>query len=701
MLEARRILVLLVALLAALAGVVSVSAWTPVDVATDPNLRMPGTQPNGALTFQSATGCNCHFDYYYMSPPEEPGLNWEGSVMSQSARDPIFFASLVVAAQDSIWALGNPNAADMCVRCHFPMGWLRGNSSANAINFSGYDYEGVSCDLCHRLYDPHFEFTFAGTREGTSPEGVYWDEATTASHTALTNTLVQDRAASAAVQMFNNSPFFDAAYMPPDTYTEATSGQMYVAAAGNYRGPFADAGGPHPPGYSRFHKSRYFCGTCHDISNGALANQGADPTQPLPTEVQPAYAYYHAERTFSEFMLSDYGQEGGAAGTGSFAPSVFETSRPGNVIASCQDCHMRDVSGAASGAASAVMRPSGSTEHPNSGQPLHDLTGGGHWVATVLASTVPTSLSYDPTNAALLGNPGTLTLDLTQGAPLDWTSLQAGAGRSIQTLSRAASIEAATYLNNLGTLSFRIQNHTGHKLLTGYPEGRRMFVNVKVFDGADLVYEVNPYDAAVGMLKGQPGVAGSPSLGPNERYDDRLVFEAKGSSTLTGEQQTFHFTLTTGRYKDNRIPPRGFDVAASAERLADPVYQGLSAPTYFTAAEYAGGYDHILLSGLPLGATKVEVGLHYQTSTREYIEFLRDEINGTGGTLVGTGAGGDPPYIVQTDGLFSHLRGWGNAIWSLWEHNKDVPGMAPIQITSADAAVEQSPMTYLPLVTRR
>ena len=49
----------------------------------------------------------------------------------------------------------------------------------------------------------------------------------------------------------------------------------------------------------------------------------------------------------------------------------------------------------------------------------------------------------------------------------------------------------------------RVVNLTGHKLPTGYPEGRRMWVNVKVWDGGALVHEVNPYDTTFGSLKAQ------------------------------------------------------------------------------------------------------------------------------------------------------------------------------------------------------
>jgi hypothetical protein len=158
----------------------------------------------------------------------------------------------------------------------------------------------------------------------------------------------------------------------------------------------------------------------------------------------------------------------------------------------------------------------------------------------------------------------------------------------------------------------------------------------------------------------------------------------KPSSTdLTGETKTFHFALATGRYKDNRIPPKGFDIGGAAARVSVPVWHGDEDANYFTAAEYDGGYDEVALT-IPNVADSVEVNLYYQTTSREYIEFLRDEINGTGNlTLTGTGAGGDPPYIIQTDPFFNQLKAWGNTLWGLWTHNMNRDGAAPILMAQA------------------
>jgi hypothetical protein len=654
-------------------------AWNPLPVGDDPLVRMPGTQP-GQATLEAPNRClNCHADY---NSEVEPGFNWKGSMMAQSARDFLFYSCLTVAAQDSIWAIGTPNAVDICERCHFPRGWLEGRSDPpNASAMTGADFDGVQCDFCHTSWDPFFETTHDGTREGNDWLN-YWDEtnaSTTPSQPAADATYAEDAVLAGAITLFNGGSFFTD-NLPPTSYTENGSGQYFVSSNGDKRASFADAAARHQMLYSRYHKSKYFCGTCHDVSNPVLENLEADPTQPLPTEQNSASSYFHVERTFSEFMLSAYGRQGGADTNPEFqaqgAPDITWAAK-------CQDCHMRDVVGVGCNKQGVPVRPDESIEHPNSGQPLHDLTGGNAWVSTVLASAVPGSPNYDPANDSLLNQgPAALTLDLSQGEGIDPVALLAGADRARQQLKLAAAIKNLSYDSGTGDLSFRVQNNTGHKLISGFPEGRRMFVNIKAYSGGALIYEVNPYDDTVGTLKGLPNSLNSPALQANEIYMDDLVYEMHPSSELTGENETFHFALATNRYKDNRIPPKGFDIANAQERLSVPVWYGEEDPNYYTSAEYTGGYDDVSLP-IPTGADSVEVNLYYQTTSREYIEFLRDEINGDPPTLTGTGAGGDPAYIAQTDPFFDRLKAWGDTIWQLWTHNMNKDGAAPFLMAQA------------------
>jgi hypothetical protein len=704
--RARWFSVLVVLLL--IVGVAGAGAQTSdLPVKDDPLVRMPGTQP-GQVSLESPNRCmNCHAGY---NESVEPGFNWQGSMMAQSARDFLYFATVTVAAQDAKWVTGSTNGTDICLRCHFPKGWLEGRSDVtNASLMTGADWDGVQCDFCHRMYDPFFENTYTGNGVSTDWLG-YWDEEGPLSQPGADETYAADAAEAATVTLFNGNPFYNSLNQPVGTnYTEATSGQFFIAADAAKRASFADAEARHQMLYSRYHKSEEMCATCHDVSNPILANlAGADPvTGLLPTEADYAGSYMHVERTYSEFALSAYGRGDGAPGIGPFAPDVFATSQPGNEISRCQDCHMRDVSGAGANKNGAVVRPDGSTEHPDSGQPLHDLTGGNVWVSAVLASAVPGSPNYDATNDALLNQgPAVLTLDLNAGQGINPVALLAGADRAAQQLELAASFTDVSYDATTGDLTFRVQNQTGHKLISGFPEGRRMFVNIKGYTGGALVHEVNPYDATASTLKGLSGYtySGLPapeSLAGNEEYADELVYESHPSSSITGETETFHFALGDGRYKDNRIPPMGFDIDGAVERMSVSVWHGIEEPEYYTAAENAGGYDEVSIN-VPTGLDSIEIGLYYQTTSREYIEFLRDEINGTATTLWldedGLNpAGGTTTYIAQTDPFFDQLRAWGDTIWQLWTHNKDLPGAAPYLMTSA--TVGGTPPTPAPIPT--
>ncbi|MBL7214134.1 MAG: hypothetical protein ISS71_00485 [Phycisphaerae bacterium] len=686
-------------------------AWIPLIVSNDPLVRMPGSQPAQGIAMEGPNRClNCHANYVDGSEIE-PGDGWKGTMMSQAARDPIYWACLTVAGQDSVWALGNANAVDLCERCHFPGGWLGGRSDPpNVSAMTGDDFDGIYCDFCHRMYDPFYETTYNGTREGSDWTG-YWNEATSFSQTSATTTYTEDRTESAGIKMFNGTDdFYTKTFVPRyGTYTESGSGQFYVASNAAKRASFADAQATHQMLYSRYHKSKYMCGTCHDVSNPVLTNLGLSGLSDqsngahLITEQYSAFRYFHVERTFSEFMLSTYSQQGGAATNPEFAAASGGIDH----VAKCQDCHMFDVVGKACNKSKGVLRPTESTEHPagvgtdlNSGLPMHDLTGGNVWISHILASLDPAGPVYDPVNVQILDRPiAEITLDLNAGQTpkSNGALVKAGSDRAKDQLRMAATIKNLSYDSVTGALSFRVQNNTGHKLISGFPEGRRMFISIEAYRNGANVYKANPYDYTVGTLKGlslnySPN---SPTLESNEHYVDELVYEIHPKSDLTGEDETFHFVLATGRYKDNRIPPKGFNVTAAAERISIPVWHGIDDPNYFTADEYAGGYDGVELQ-LPTNCDYVNVELFYQGTSREYVEFLRDEINGTATTLASpTPSGETQAYIIQTDPFFAQLRVWGDIIWDLWFHNHGLDGsgvevdcIVPFEMTSASWGTE-------------
>jgi hypothetical protein len=87
---------------------------------------------------------------------------------------------------------------------------------------------------------------------------------------------------------------------------------------------------------------------------------------------------------------------------------------------------------------------------------------------------------------------------------------------------------------------------------------------------------------------------------------------------------------------------------------------------------------------LPVGADQVIITLLYQTTSREYVAFLRDRINGEAHPLGSPSpAGRAMTYVIPTDPFFDQLRAGGDTLWQLWEHNRNVPGAAPVEMTQA------------------
>lgn len=48
-----------------------------------------------------------------------------------------------------------------------------------------------------------------------------------------------------------------------------------------------------------------------------------------------------------------------------------------------------------------------------------------------------------------------------------------------------------------------------------------------------------------------------------------------------------------------------------------------------------------------------------------------------------TCVGGRPAAHQLYDPFFDGLRAWGDTVWNLWVHNKDVPGAAPVLMTES------------------
>jgi hypothetical protein len=184
-------------------------------------------------------------------------------------------------------------------------------------------------------------------------------------------------------------------------------------------------------------------------------------------------------------------------------------------------------------------------------------------------------------------------------------AIQAGIARATQLLTNAASLAVADAGN---ALKVTVTNECGHKLPTGYPEGRRVWLNVKFYDEAmNLVGESGAYNATNGVLTRDPEAKiyeVHPGIGTN-----------LASALGLPPGPSLHFVLNNQTYEDNRIPPRGFSNASFTAFGGAPVGHSYADGQYWDDTLYA----------LPAGVTRAEVKLYYQSTSKEFVEFLRDE----------------------------------------------------------------------------
>jgi len=473
--------------LAIAAALVALPAAAPAQIV------LPGTQPGDIVNWwfwESQEYCVfCHS--MYSAQDYEPYDTWAGSMMANSARDPLFWAAVDIANQDV------PGAGEFCLRCHAPRGWLGGRSSvpdgsalAGRPDLVGGDFEGVDCAFCHRLYEGP---------EGTPfhQNGQYW---------------VDDGTPS---------------IRPP------------------FRGPYDDAGAPHPFQYSPYHGSSELCAICHNLRN-PLVNlrdeTGADTGLPFPEQV-----------TYDEWAQSRYPSDG----------------------TRCQDCHMPAVTGYVC----TDLFPL------RDYVPKHELIGANAWMSSVLKGLYGGSLvrdeNFDRSINLALANLQHDAAELRLQAPFR--------------ADRGAVVVARV----------RVTNLAGHKLPTGYPEGRRMWLSILVEDAmGGVVYESGRYDTTTATLEPDP---------------DLTVYAAVHGMHEQGPGS--HLVLNDRIFRDTRIPPAGF----VPDAVTAPVGADFETLPDGSLANWDDADYEVAIPVDAVGPLTVTASLWYQTASRGYVEFLRDE----------------------------------------------------------------------------
>lgn len=440
-----------------------------------------GTAPGQLRTpFLGPQTCaQCHSGFAEYAQWEQ----WSGSMMANSIRDPLVRTVLAIANQDK------PGAGTFCLRCHAPVGFLRGNAEPpDASRLQEIDWEGVQCEVCHRA-----------TPAGKIGNAQY--------------VLDDDR------NIFG--PYDDPFSMPM---------QMMV--------------GLNPRG-SPFVRQGELCGTCHDVTN---------PLNGFPEQ-----------RTYTEWKQSAFAREG----------------------ITCQSCHMKNLAEPGWASAQTAMMGGGGMGGMMRGMmgnvqqrahfPQHQFAGGNAWMLDVLA------LLYPERKAAY-------------ARTKEWVleKLQEEAAELELTVKRAEDSRLVAQV--------KVINKAGHKLPTGYPEGRRIWLHVVAKDAAGRVlFESGRYDPQTAELSQDPQLK---------------VYGIQAGIKARGPAPTFHLVLNDTILKDNRIPPRGF------RPTPDTAPVGASYPPgqHWDVTEYA-----IDLPSGVRGKVTVTATLYYQTALKEYLEFVTRE----------------------------------------------------------------------------
>jgi hypothetical protein len=514
----------------------------------------PGTQPSPKDPtidpIETSISCTyCHSGYGDQIAPYD---TWATSLMAQSARDPVWHAAVAIANQDA--NIGG----ETCIRCHAPGGWLAGHSSNGSIaDLQGDDFDGINCNFCHRVVNPELGPDSAVAYPGDPADP--------------------------------DVPIISALASQGLIPTGAGNARFVVDPKSTRRGPFSDV----PQNLhgvearlitSPYHRQSEFCGTCHDVSNPIYTKNAktgefqlnplgaAHPTQ-NPTDMFPE------QRTYSEWLNSDY------VNGVQYADHRFGGNDADGVVSSCQDCHMPKV--IAGGCRFYEFGPP-FFERPD--MPQHSFAGANTWVVQAIRDGML------PDEADSIG--------------LSQPAIDQATARTITMLQNASDM---TLTQEGSSIKVRVTNESGHKLPTGYPEGRRMWINVKFTNAKNqVVAEHGAYDSSTAVL-----TSGDTKVYQAKQGISPAIAKITGLAAGPG----FHLALANKVFSDNRIPPRGFTNAAF-----NAIGSGAVGYTYADGQHW----DDTVFT-IPAGATQATVTLFYQTTSREYIEFLRDQ-NTTDGT---------------------------------------------------------------------
>ena len=588
-----------------------------------------GTQPGLAYPLLGSYECaNCHAGVGDSKRDEShyPFISWSGSMMANATRDPLFWAALDVANADGA-AHGAEGIGEWCLRCHTPKGWYEGRvrktmaippgqtplpgqvvdgfqgclleGAPDQRDLEHNDFGGVSCHSCHRVMaqGPNSEAFLTGNAD------IWLDDSDCDGQ---------------------GGPCRAGPYAYPYTVPPEWGGGVYFGPPGD-----------HPWKKSDLHGDGALCGTCHDVTSPTLGTGQVFRTLILENgtpQGEDTGLAYPIERTYSEWQHSDYANALFRDGMEPDGEGV-----PGKVVARtehCQHCHMRQAQppqdDPQAEMLACIVGP------PRNGNlPVHEFVGGNAWIPQILKGEYPAlnrAEAFDRTSA--------------------WAT-QMLAERTAQVETRATRTAGGL------SVQVKVTNLAGHKLPSGYGEGRRMWLEVDVRDANGISLWRN---GAFNPLDGELTVDAQTKI---YEIKQGLWDETTGSCrTQDGSgREIFHFVLNNCIAKDNRIPPLGFTGRNDPEMASYAYSYPETAPGSGISVNHDITSYAVPLSGSVAWPVTVEARLKYQIASKDYIQFLSDQAKERGFLGENALCDGGPgrPFTVGPQG-----KTRGEYMYDLW-----------------------------------
>lgn len=490
-----------------------------------------------------------------------PFAGWKSSVMANAFTDPYYRA--VMKHETEVFPHLAGFIEDTCLTCHTPMGRTHAHQAGVSLE------ESDSCGLeggCYRadqaMTDPH-------AREGIS---------CTVCH-QITGSVLEGQVDSGNYEIADsNHPEAMTIYGP----FQNPAGQAMENAVG------------FTPEFGLQLGDSRLCASCHELYT---------PTVDMATG-QPNGQVFPEQTPYTEWLNSDFGPGGGNT-------------------TSCQQCHMARDEISENFQTRIAVRPNGSVNvnwPERSPFAPHVLIGGNTWLLETLELFREELGRTDINEAGEFADTANLSRELLKtAADLDYS----GQSFSEQKLS----------------FDLTIRNNTGHKLPTSFPS-RRMWLATRVTDSrGTTVFESGfpdenyqlAQDAAFttdacmaikkpegfdssGCYQGHLNQVSSPEDVP---VYEMILGSTRGSIT--------HVLLyASAPLKDNRIPPRGFDILTVPDRVKPT---GIDGDPDFNLGNQ--GQDTVAYR-LPVSDTAVppftvESRLYYQSIRPTFIEAVTGE----------------------------------------------------------------------------